>query len=104
MKVYSGTRTIDGILVTVDGRPLDERQDLAKYSANGFEWSYEGPEPSQLAFAILHDHLGDAPAAKALTDTFMRAIVANFDNDWSLTSSDVAGAVDALRGRAVGAR
>jgi hypothetical protein len=97
MRTYSGARTIDGILVTVDGRPLEARLDLATYSPNGFEWSYEGLEPSQLAFALLFDHLCDSTEARALTDTFMRAVVANFDNDWLLTSGDVASAVDALR-------
>jgi Family of unknown function (DUF6166) len=98
MRTYSGARTIDGILVTVDGRPLEARLDLATFSASGFEWSYEGREPSQLAFALLFDHLGDATEARTLTDKFMRTVVANFDNDWLLTSSDVASAVGRLRG------
>ena len=42
MKRFSGDRTIDGIKVLVDGRPLDQRLDLHRYTANGFEWSYEG--------------------------------------------------------------
>jgi hypothetical protein len=89
MKTYSGDRTIDGIQVTVDGRPLDPRADLKAYSKNGFEWSYEGPEPRQLAFALLMDHLGDAARATALDEGFMRTIVANFDNTWEMTSADI---------------
>ena len=61
-KLYVGDRTIDGILVTVNGEPLDERLDLAAHSDNGFEWTYEGDEPRQLALAILADYLGDLPA------------------------------------------
>jgi hypothetical protein len=89
MKTYTGDRTIDGIQVQVDGNPLAQRTDLKAYSKNGFEWSYEGPEPAQLAFAILVDHLGDAQRAEALHEAFMREIVANFDNSWELTSADI---------------
>ncbi len=33
MKSFIGDRTIDGIKVTVDGRPLDQRLDLHRYHA-----------------------------------------------------------------------
>ena len=66
MKRYTGERTIDGISVLVDGEPLSPRTDQLKLTDYGFEWSYEGPEPSQLAFAILFDHLGNAAEAKSL--------------------------------------
>ncbi len=56
MKRFSGDRTIDGVKATVDGRPLDQRLDVHRYTANGFEWSYEGDEPRQLALAILVEH------------------------------------------------
>jgi hypothetical protein len=89
MKTYTGDRTIDGIQVLVDGQPLDPRTDLKVYSRNGFEWSYEGPEPAQLAFALLVDHLNDPQRAEALHAIFMREIVANFDNSWEVTSADI---------------
>ena len=89
MKTYTGDRTIDGIQVLVDGRPLDPRTDLKPLSKNGFEWSYEGPEPAQLAFALLVDHLNDPQRADAMHEAFMREIVANFDNTWELTSADI---------------
>ena len=73
MKHYVGDRTIDGVKVTVDGAPLNPRTDVMEYSKNGFEWSYEGPEPRQLALALLADHLGDAAAARTAVDPFMRA-------------------------------
>lgn len=98
MKTYTGERTIDGISVLVDGKPLSPRYDLLKLTEYGFEWSYEGPEPSQLAFALLFDHLGDAEAAKNLYRSFMQRIVANFDNDWEMTSADIDQAIAALRG------
>src|ERR1700761_3567324 len=71
MKIFSGDRTIDGVKAWVDGRPLDQRLDIVSYTANGFEWSYEGPEPRQLALAILAEHLGDSAKALALVDPFM---------------------------------
>jgi Family of unknown function (DUF6166) len=98
MKAFSGDRTIDGVKVTVDGRPLDQRLDLHRYTANGFEWSYEGDEPRQLALAILAEHLTDDAGAKALVEPFMKAVVANFGNEWEMTSADIDAALDVLRG------
>jgi len=89
MKVYRGERTMDGVKVTVDTRPLPVRLELRRFSDQGFEWSYEGPEPSQLALALLADHLGDDRKALALCDPFMRAVVANFANDWEMTAADL---------------
>ena len=96
MKTYAGDRTIDGIVAAVDGNTLDERLDIRRYSENGFEWTYEGPESRQLALAILADHLGDADRALALVEPFMRDVVANFDNTWEMTSDDVAAAIEAF--------
>jgi hypothetical protein len=101
MKHYSGDRTIDGVKVTVDGAALDPRVDIMEFSKNGFEWSYEGPEPRQLALALLADHLGDAGAAKAAVEPFMRAVVANFGNEWEMSSADIDLALAALAGKAV---
>jgi hypothetical protein len=101
MKVYSGDRTIDGVKVTVDGAPLDPSVSVMEFSKNGFEWSYEGPEPRQLALAILVDHLGDKAAAMDAVEPFMRAIVANFGNEWEMTSDDIDLALTALDGKAV---
>lgn len=89
MKVYEGGRSLDGAVVTVDGRPLDPRFDIRKFSPAGFEWTYEGDGPRQLALAILADHLGDATRALALTERFMREVVADLDNAWQLTSAEI---------------
>jgi hypothetical protein len=96
-KRYRGDRTIDGVAVTVDGMPLPERRDILDLSQNGFEWSYEGDEPAQLALALLADHFGDAERAKTDHEAFMRAVVANFGNDWEMTSADIDAALDAMR-------
>jgi hypothetical protein len=96
-KVYVGDRTIDGIVVTVDGEPLPDRTDVKRYSGNGFEWSYEGPEPSQLAYAMLVDHLGDTAQAERLQPQFMRSVVANFQNEWEMTTADIDRVLQGLR-------
>ena len=92
MKHYVGDRTIDGVKVTVDGAPLDPCMNVMEFTKNGFEWSYEGPEPRQLALALLVDHLGDKDGAKAAVEPFMQAVVANFGNEWEMTSADLDGA------------
>lgn len=88
-KRYSGDRTIDGCVVTVDGAPLSEALEVARLGEDGFEWSYEGEGPAQLALAILYDHFADADRARREHAGFMRAVVANFDNEWEMTSADI---------------
>lgn len=89
MKHYRGDRTIDGVEVTVDGKPLDPRLDIKEVSPDGFEWSYEGDSPTQLALALLADHLNDAQKALAWHERFMKEIVANFNNEWEMSSEDI---------------
>lgn len=89
MKVYEGARNLDGARVTVDGRPLAPRLDLRVLSKAGFEWTYEGAGPAQLALALLCDHLGDDQAALARYERFMVEVVAHLDNAWRLSSSDI---------------
>lgn len=89
MKTYCGGRSLEGAVVTVDGRPLDPRYDLKRLSQTGFEWTYAGAGPAQLALALLADHLGDDRRALDLHDAFMRAVVADLDNSWELTSADI---------------
>jgi Family of unknown function (DUF6166) len=90
MKLYEGRRTIDGLVVTVDGVPLPEHYEVKRFTKFGFEWTYEGESPRQLALAILFDHLGDNIRAIALSEPFMKDVVANLDNDWRLGGDDVA--------------
>jgi hypothetical protein len=89
MKTYEGKRTIDGLVVTVDGKHLDERYDVKRFTRYGFEWTYEGESPQQLALAILYDFLGDKERAIALSERFMKQVVANLDNDWELKGTDI---------------
>jgi hypothetical protein len=98
MKTYEGKRTIDGLVVTVDGRPLPEHYEIKRFTRFGFEWTYEGDSPRQLALAILADYLGDSERAVRLSEPFMREIVANLDNDWRLTGAEIEAAVRNLEG------
>jgi Family of unknown function (DUF6166) len=95
-RIYRGDRTIDGLVVTVDGRPLPPRLDLKRLSDTGFEWSYEGAEPAQLALAILADYYGDDAKALAAYPAFMTAVVANFDNEWEMSDADIEAALQAI--------
>ncbi|HME30375.1 MAG TPA: DUF6166 domain-containing protein [Pseudolabrys sp.] len=89
MKTYEGKRTIDGLVVTVDGKSLGEHYEVKRFTKYGFEWTYEGESPRQLALAILYDFLGDKDRAIALSEPFMKQVVANLDNDWVLAGTDV---------------
>jgi hypothetical protein len=93
MKTYAGGRSLDGAVVTVDGVLLDPRYDIKRFSRMGFEWTYEGDGPRQLALALLADHLGDRDRALALTERFMREVVAELDNAWVLTSEEIEAAL-----------
>jgi hypothetical protein len=99
MKTYEGKRTIDGLVVTVDGRPLPEHYEVKRFTRFGFEWTYEGESPQQLALAILVDFLGDNDKAIRLSEAFMKEVVANLDNDWRLTGDEIAVAVSRLESR-----
>jgi hypothetical protein len=100
MRVYEGRRTIDGLVVTVDGKPLPEHYEVKQFTKYGFEWTYDGDSPRQLALAILFDHLGDNNRAVALSKPYMEDVIANLDNDWRLTGDEVAAFVGRHEGEA----
>jgi hypothetical protein len=89
MKLYEGGRSLAGAVVTVDGASLDPRFDIKRFSPAGFEWTYVGDGPRQLALALLADHLGDPARSLALTEWFMREVVALLDNAWQLTGEEI---------------
>ena len=93
MKIYEGKRGFDGLLVTVDGQKLSEHYAVKQFTSWGFEWTYEGESPQQLALAILYDFTGDKIRSIGMSDAFMRTIIANLDNDWQLTGEQVARAI-----------
>lgn len=98
-KIYAGDRTIDGLVVTVNGQPLDQRLDIKTFSVNGFEWSYAGDESRQLALALLADHLADEQQALALSEAFMHEVVSELENTWELSSADIEAALQEIRAR-----
>lgn len=89
MSTFEGSRTINGVEVTVDGRPLDRALQIKTYDGGFFEWGYEGDAPMQLSLAILSEYLGDSQKALSLANGFMKEIVANLGNDWQLISDDI---------------
>ena len=89
MTIYEGRRTIDGLVVTADGKRLDEHYEIKRFTRFGFEWTYEGDSPQQLALAILFDRLGNKERAIQLSQPFMQTVIANLDNDWKLTSEEI---------------
>ena len=89
MKSYSGDRTIDGIKVLVDGKPLPDKVDLKCYSTGGLEWGQKGEGPMQLSFALLFDHTGNANFSIINAELFMNLVVAEFQNDWSMSSNQI---------------
>ena len=80
---------MDGLAVTVDGKKLDEHYEVKRFTKYGFEWTYEGDSPQQLALAVLYDHIGDKDRAIRLSEPFMKEIIANLDNDWALTGQEI---------------
>jgi hypothetical protein len=89
MKMYEGKRAFDGLLVTVNGQKLPEHYEVKQFTTWGFEWTYEGESPQQLALAILYDFTGDKIRSIGMSEAFMKKVVANLDNDWQLTGEEV---------------
>src|SRR5262245_13763478 len=99
MRTFAGQRTIDGLVVTVDGRRLDEHYEIERFTTWGFEWTYEGDSPRQLALAVLVEHPGDETRALRLCEPFMRKVIANLDNDWVLSAADIDQAITDIEAR-----
>ena len=101
--VYRGRRDPtapvgDEVEVMADGESLDCRYDLLSASPSGFEWSYGGSGPAQLAIAILADAYDDEFACEYYRQ-FNREIASELPRDsWVLTKQDL----DAWRREVVG--
>jgi hypothetical protein len=70
-----------------------EHYGVKQFTKWGFEWTYEGPSPQQLALAILYDHLSDKDRAIKLSEPFMKKVIADLDNDWTLTEEEIERAI-----------
>ena len=98
MKTYEGKRSYGQCYVTVNGRALDPRFDLYMHSPDGFEWSYGGSGPAQLALAILADHLADTQEALNCYQRFKWTVIAGLPRrGWTLTSHDIDEAMQRIR-------
>lgn len=81
---------MQGVVVHIDGRPLNPRFDLYSHSPDGFEWGYSGSGPSQLALAICAHALQDDLKAIRVYQRFRDATVANWKGDtWKICKKDV---------------
>ena len=93
MVSYEGKRTSTGTVVTrqsAEQTELPLRLDLAYHSPTGFEWSYGGSGPAQLALALLADALEDEAAAQALHQCFKWEVVAKLPQEgWRLTQESI---------------
>jgi hypothetical protein len=101
MKRYEAWRDLAGAHVLVDDAPLDPRLDLAALSPAGFEWTYVGAGPAQLALALLAHHWGDGERALQHYRRFMETVVAFLPNDWEMTAADLDAAIAQMNGAAV---
>jgi hypothetical protein len=68
--------------VTLDGRPFSEHYDIKAFTKWGFEWTYGGASPQQLALAILYDHLGDKAVAIRRSEPFVKKVIADLDTKY----------------------
>lgn len=95
LKTEQGERQEPLVLVWEGGhpRPLDPApsQALRNHSPDGFEWSYAGSGPAQLALGILLDCLGDEDEALEHYQAFKNAFLAPRERDeaWEISSAQV---------------
>lgn len=92
MKTYRGTRSIHGrVSVTVNGAPLPPARSWAvrNHSPDGFNWSYSGSGPAQLALALLLDATGDPELAQGHYQDFKRQFVAGWGDAWEVTDAEI---------------
>jgi hypothetical protein len=91
-KLYRGDRDTNGtVTVTVNGLALDPAPSrrIRDHSPDGFNWSYNGSGPAQLALALLLDATGDAELAQDHYQDFKREHVAGWGDEWVLTAGDI---------------
>ena len=100
MKLYTGRRSKETLMVIVDGKPLNPRYDLLNHSPTGFEWGYGGSGPAQLALAIVADYLGNDERAILFHQSFKWAVIAKLPNGaWSLSGDEIRNALASLNPR-----
>ena len=101
MKVYHGRRTEHGCAVDVEENGecylLNPRLDLRNHSPTGFEWSYSGSGPAQLALALAADVLQDDDKAQEIYQRLKFKLVAGLPHEeWVLTEKRLRTMIDAI--------
>lgn len=83
--------TDGGFIVVKDGQVLSPKasQKLINHSPNGFNWSYGGSGPAQLALALLLDVTGDKEVAQRWYQDFKWQVVAGLDRHWRITGDEI---------------
>ena len=76
----------DGVSILLSPAPS---QKLYNHSPDGFQWSYGGSGPAQLALALLLDATSDPDTAQAFYQDFKWEKVAAWGEEWSILRSDI---------------
>jgi hypothetical protein len=95
--IYSGERTIDGLVVMYKGAPLTKLLALDETSNDDFEWGYEGDSPARLAHALLLHRTGDPAVADAFSIRLMVQFVAKLDNEWEVREGQLDRLIDEIQ-------
>jgi hypothetical protein len=93
MATYKGVRhsACGAQLVTKDDNILSPKpsQEIYNHSPDGFNFSYGGSGPAQLALALLYDVTRDKEIALAHHQDFKWAFVARWGDDWAITTQEI---------------
>lgn len=92
--IYRGYRHSEGLgnqLVTKNDDILDPRpsQKIWNHSPDGFNWSYHGSGPAQLALALLYDVTKDEVVSVRLHQGFKASIVAAWGDTWEISDAGI---------------
>lgn len=71
-----------------DVAPLNPRTDIRNHSPSGMSWGYMGSGPSQLALAILADHMKDDVKAEKYYMQFKAEVISKITDDAFVLSNE----------------
>lgn len=76
-------------------------QRLVNHSPSGLQWGYIGSGPAQLSLALLMDATGDERLSLRHYQDFKFMVVANWEDDWSISQDDILDWLDTRESRAL---
>lgn len=90
VRVNPDEKTGSDTLVYVDDKPLSPKpsQKIHNHSPDGFNWSYSGSGPAQLALAILLDYYGLCEIVRHY-QSFKFKVISRLESDWTLTGMEI---------------